>query len=251
MKKLTALILTLLLILSLSGCSDDVILSTPLIYTFDSQIHSLDIRINAADFVIKQGDEFSVESNLKHLTVEENNGILTIEEDLRLSINYTNAMLTLYVPEGTVFKDVRITTGAGKLTADRLASRSLKLTLGAGEVKIDRLIAEDRSDITGGAGKITISDGMLSNLELNMGVGELDMTTALCGSSHLSMGVGKSGLTLIGSRDDYTIDLEKGIGIMTVDGETVTDFGSSGSGDNRVSIEGGVGVFNLCFSQSE
>lgn len=250
MKKLTALILTLLFILSLTGCSDDAVLPTTQVYEFDSQIHSLDIQINAADFVIKQGDTFSVESNLKYLTVEENNGVLTIEEDVRLSVNYTNAMLTLYVPEGTVFKDVRITTGAGKLTADRLASRTLKLTLGAGEVKIAELTAEDRSDITGGAGKITVSGGTLNNLELKMGVGELDMTSTLCGSSHLTLGVGKTSLTLLGSRDDYTINLEKGLGIITVDGETVTDFGSSGSGDHRVSIEGGVGVFNLRFSQS-
>ena len=49
-------------------------------YSVSSEIQSLEVKINAADFTIKQGESFSVESNLKHLTVEDKNGVLTIEE---------------------------------------------------------------------------------------------------------------------------------------------------------------------------
>ena len=43
-------------------------------YSVSSDITSLDIEINAADFTVKQGESFSVESNLKGLKVEEKNG---------------------------------------------------------------------------------------------------------------------------------------------------------------------------------
>ena len=48
-------------------------------YSVSSDIQSLEVKINAADFTIKQGESFSVESNLKHLTVEDKNGVLTIK----------------------------------------------------------------------------------------------------------------------------------------------------------------------------
>ena len=36
---------------------------------------------------------------------------------------------------------------------------------------------------------------------------------------------------------------------ITVDGKTVTDFGSSGNGQNHIEINGGVGTINLNFKE--
>ena len=84
-----------------------------------------------------------------------------------------------------------------------------------------------------------------------MGVGELNLSAALLGDSDLTLGVGASNLTLIGSRDDYKIEIEKGLGSITVDGESVSDFGTSGNGQNNVEIKGGVGAINLNFLEGE
>lgn len=59
----------------------DAVMEDVKTYTVSSDINSLEIEINAADFVIKQGDNFAVESNLKHLTAEEKNGVLFIKEE--------------------------------------------------------------------------------------------------------------------------------------------------------------------------
>lgn len=84
-----------------------------------------------------------------------------------------------------------------------------------------------------------------------MGVGELNLTAALLGNNDLTFGVGKSNLTLIGDRDDYRIDAEKGIGSITVDGKIFTDFDSSGNGQNHVEIEGGIGAIDLEFQEPQ
>ena len=55
------------------------------------RIHSLDIQISAADFKIVSADEFSVESNLKYLSVSEKNGILKIVDEAKSNSNYSNA----------------------------------------------------------------------------------------------------------------------------------------------------------------
>lgn len=253
MKKYVALFLILLLALPLFGCfQENVVLDEIKAYQVTSEIHSLDIRLNAADFVIEYGETFGVESNLKYLSVTEKNGILTIiDEGKGNSRNYNNAKLTLYIPRDTVFDDVSIETGAAKLTAETLSTASLELELGAGDVSIEQLNVTSHADIEGGAGEITVAGGTLNNLELEMGVGELNMTAALLGNNELNFGIGESNLTVLGSKDDYRINIEKGLGSITVDGEKVTDFGTSGNGQHSLEIETGVGSVNLKFQENE
>ena len=249
MKKFTALIVSVVLLICLVGCNkNDVVLDEAKTYEITSEIHSLDIRISAADFKIQHGDEISVESNLKYLSVSEKDGVLTIVDEEK-NYNDSDAMLTLYVPNDMVFEEVDITTGAAKMTVGTLSANSLKLKLGAGDVQIESLNASSDADIEGGVGQITIASGTLNDLTLKMGMGELNLSAAVLGESDLKFGVGESNVTLIGSKDDYKVDIEKGLGNITVDGKTVTDFGSSGNGQNHIEIEGGVGTINLKFQE--
>ena len=250
MKKYVVTVLVFLLLLALASCgSEHAVLGDSQTYEISSDIHSLDIQINAADFKIEHGDEFSVESNLKYLSVSEKDGVLTIIDEAKSNSNYSNAVLTLYVPNGIVFDDVDITTGAAKLTADALSTSSLELKLGAGDVRFERLHASSAAVIKGGAGQITVASGTLHDLTLEMGVGELDLSVALLGNSDLKFGVGESNLTLYGSKDDYKVAIEKGLGSISVDGKDVSDLDGSGNGQNRINIEGGVGTVNIAFRE--
>lgn len=226
----------------------DAVLENVKTYTVSDNITKLEIEIGAADFAIKQAGTFSVESNLKNLTVTEKNGTLIIKEKKRLG-TYNGAVLVLNIPADTVFEKAEITTGAGRLTAEALWANTLKLELGAGEVNIKSLIAKTKADIDGGAGKITISGGSLYNLDLDMGVGQLNLTSALAGNSELDLGVGESNLTFIGGKDDYAVDIEKGLGSITVDGKNFSNY-SSTDGQNRIDINGGVGAINIDFKES-
>lgn len=224
-------------------------------HTFTSKISDLNIQLNAADFYIKEGNSFSVESNLKNLEIHEKNGRLTLKDLTKIKLNgsntYENAVLTIYVPVGTVFDNVNIKTGAGRFTVDSLSAATIGFELGAGDVTISKLIAEKSADIEGGAGRITISNGAIKDLALKMGMGQLNLTAALTGDSELELGVGESNITLLGSKDDYELDIEKGIGNITVDGKNVTDYGSSGNGANEVEIHGGIGAINVEFKEQQ
>ena len=220
-------------------------------YTVSSDIKSLEVKINAADFTIKQGDSFSVESNLKYLTVEDKNGVLTIRDTKKFIRTYTGAVLTLYIPADTVFDKANITTGAGRMTVDNLSANTMNFELGAGEVAIDTLVASSDIDINGGAGKITISGGALHNLDLDMGAGQLNLTSALTGESDFDLGVGESNITVIGNKNDYKLDIEKGLGNITVDGTSVSNIKGQGNGNNDIEISGGIGAINLKFGKSD
>ena len=132
---------------------------------------------------------------------------------------------------------------------DQLSAGTMKFELGAGEVTIDKLIATTAIDIDGGAGRITISDGALHNLDLDMGVGHLNLTSALTGESDFDLGIGESNITVIGNKDDYKLDIEKGIGNITVDGTSVSNIKEYGNGNNSIEVSGGIGAINLRFQE--
>lgn len=220
-------------------------------YDVSSDINTLKVEINAADFQVKQGETFSVESNLKHLTVNDKNGVLTIKETKKFSGKYTNAILILYIPAETKFENVNLTTGAGRLTIDKLSADTLDFELGAGEVFITHLIATLSADIEGGAGKITVSDGTVNNLDLQMGVGQLNLISALTGECELDLGVGESNITVLGNKDDYKLDIEKGIGNITVNGSSISNIKGHGNSKDSIEITGGIGAINVKFEENK
>ena len=225
--------------------------SDPQIYSISGEINNLNIEISAAELSIIEGDGFCVESNLEGLKVNEKNGCLTIREKNRLfgSYSYENAFLKVYIPAEISFDAVDITTGAGKFTVDSLSAGTVDFEFGAGEVSIGNLTVTESADIEGGAGRITVSDGAIKDLDMDMGVGQLNLTSSLSGDCKMDLGVGESNITLIGDKDDYRVELDRGLGNVSVDGKSVSDFGSSGSGVNKVEINGGIGAINIRFGK--
>ena len=260
--KYFAIVLALLLVAAIIGGilqavgqftglqGSDTVMDTSKTYSFSPAVHTLHLQINAADITIRQAEEGSVVSNLKYLTVKEENGVLTVKEPMRsASLSVTNASLVLNLPAEISFDRIKIETGAGQLTVDTLSCQRLTLNLGAGNVQLDHLQVSQEAEIEGGAGKIVIANGSVNGLDLDMGVGTLEMTAALSGDCDLNLGVGKSVLTLLGTQDDYQIEIEKGVGSITVDGKSVSDYGSGGNSSNHIEIEGGVGAIELNFLQ--
>lgn len=211
-------------------------------YTVEQDISSLKIDINAADFTVAVGDEFSVISNLKDLTVKNEGGVLTVIENKILGRDYNNAVLKIYVPESFVFDKADIETGAGRVTVDTLSADRLSLELGAGEVKITELNASQKAEIDGGAGKITINGGTLNNLDFDMGIGECNLSAEIFGKSELDCGVGEANITLKGTSDDYEIYVSKGIGNVKIDGQSTSDEHTYGNGENKIELNCGVGA---------
>lgn len=250
MLKYFLIALVVLSLVALVGCaSQPAVLGNTKTYDTTSDIHSLDVEINAADFVIVQGDEFSVESNLKNLSVLEEDGVLKIVEKTRFARSYNGASLKLCIPEDMVFENASIKTGAGRLTAQSFSANTLELKTGAGRVEFEHLEASENVNIKGGAGEISIKDGTLNNLTLDLGVGELNMTAKLLGESELKFGVGESDVTLLGNREDYSFDIRNGVGTINIDGVTASGFVGSGIGENCVKIKGGVGSTNIEFQE--
>lgn len=219
-------------------------------YPVRGDVKELIIDISAADLSIETGDDFRVESNHKYLNVKESDGKLFISEDRNGFLsNAEGTHLYIYIPEDMHFTYAEVNTGAGSVKIDELSTDVIELELGAGEVQIGKLTAEKRAEINGGAGELTIRDGLLHNMELDMGVGELNLTGRILGKSSLDYGIGEAGVTLLGTEEDYQVKLDKGIGEATLEGESMRDDSVYGSGDNQIEIDGGIGELHITFRE--
>lgn len=225
----------------------DGILDEMKTYSVSSEVTSLEMELGGTEVQIKTGKALSVESNLKHLTVEEKDGCLRVEQTGQTGMNFDDALLILYLPADFSFREAEIETGAGRLAVQVLSAGKLTLDLGAGEVVIDDLRVMDSCQINGGAGAVTVKNGAIHNLNMDMGVGQLILTAKLTGSCGMDLGVGQTELTLLGAREDYRIKIDKGVGSAEIDGESATNGQTYGTGDVFVAIDGGVGSIEVEF----
>ncbi len=208
---------------------------------------SLSVNISAAELEIKTGEEFVIETNNRYLSYKQNGENLRIYETKPFFALRKGMKVTLTVPKETVFDYADIDAGAGKVTIDELLAGSLNIELGAGELKAERLDALDKAEIDGGAGSVTIMSGLLNNADIDMGVGELNLTSELDGKSSIDYGLGETNLVLLGTDDDYKIELDKGIGEAWLEGVKMSDDSVYGGGSRRVEIDGGIGELNIIF----
>ena len=133
---------------------------------------------------------------------------------------------------------------------DGLSLLDQAISLGAGEVNIDYIEAREVADIDGGTGETTIKSGKLSNLSFDLGVGEAELTSELRGDCDMDLGVGSLALTILGEKDDYTIEVNKGIGEYSIDGEKIHDNDKIGEGNNHLQIDGGIGDAKINFKEN-
>ena len=215
-------------------------------YPVTGEIENLDLEISAAALKIIPGDRFSVESNHKYLTVMEEKGVLTVSEKRsNFGVSSGDVAVVMTIPEKYVFEGALISAGAGKVSIDTLSAKELTLELGAGATEIGTLEVKNHSSVSSGTGKLTIRDGELHDLSMEMGVGKLEFTGRMTGNCDVDFGIGGAELTLLGSRDEYQIELYKGIGEVTLNGKDMSDGGVYGTGENRIDIDGGVGSIRI------
>lgn len=208
----------------------------------DVSVKATAVRIRTA----KEGEPVRIETNNEYITSWVDGSTLNVVEKSHGFFGWGGTGdLVIYVREDTTFDSVEIEIGAGTLDVERLEAKDLKLNLGAGKTAIDELIATRRAEIDGGAGVVEIRGGELHDLDLDLGAGKAELRARVVGNGRVTAGVGKTELTLIGREEDYRLRIDKGIGSVTLDGRSLSDGESVGSGATLIEIDSGVGAVEM------
>ena len=214
------------------------------------EVTTLKIDLAYTNLDIKTGDDFKVETNNSKMTFEENNGSVKIKEENRNWLNNNNmsSNLIIYIPEDMIAIDeTKIQTGAGKINIEKLNTQSLYLELGAGDVYIENVIATGETKIDGGVGKTELKSCEINNLKANLGMGEFTFSGKLTGKSEIDSGIGAINIDLIDNKNNYKIDVSKGLGNVTLDGQKLETDRVYGIGENYLDIDGGIGEIKIDF----
>lgn len=210
-----------------------------------TEVEEMQIECKLSNLTIKEGKEFKVEATTEENKFECKNtdGILKIREKEFGFFwnNVSDSNITVYIPENTKLANVKIETGAGKVTIEKLCTYELKLDLGAGSVKISDINVEKEARINGGVGKVEIENSVFNNLDLDCGVGQFKMTSKLIGNTDIDCGVGRLKINLMGKEEDYKISAKKGLGSFTINSKEIQNDTTYGNGENYIKIEAGVG----------
>lgn len=209
---------------------------------------NLDIDIKSSSILIKTSDKFKVETSNKYIECKQDKNTIHItEKNHNWLRKNNNGTLSIYIPEDIILNNFSIESGAGEVNIEQLSTKTLNLDLGAGLVNINKLTVLSNTKIDGGAGEVNIDNSDLGNLDLDMGAGKFALTAKLHGKSEIDHGLGEIKLNLIGTKDDYQIHVDKGIGNATIDNDKINNDQTVGNGNNIIDIDGGVGNIDINF----
>ncbi len=214
-------------------------------YSYDNgttdEVRVLDIKVLLADLVIVVGDSFSVAGSDENISVSQNGSKLVINEKKIYDIFKSDRSVVITVPSDKLFERVRIDAGAGEITAELISASTVNFNFGAGDVHIEHLFVSDKALINAGVGAFSVSEATVNNLDMHFGVSDVRISGVLFGKTDIDCGVGNIELSLKGSEADYRIDMDKGTGKATLNGKTLEDDVTYGSGNSEISFDGGVG----------
>ena len=216
------------------------------------EISALKVELAFTNLEIRTGDSFKVETNNSKITFTNNNGSVKIREENHnwLNNNKYTSDLIIYIPEDMMALDeTKIETGAGKINIEKLNTQSLYLELGAGDVYIENLSVAKETKIDGGVGKTEIKSCKMHNLKANLGMGEFVFNGKLTGKNEIDSGVGAINIYLIDNKENYTIEVSKGLGNVTLDGQKLEMDRVYGTGENYLDIDGGIGEIEINFRE--
>lgn len=148
--------------------------------------------------------------------------------------NMGNVMVvTIQIPEGTVFDDAELSLGAGKFTIGSLQADDMEINLGAGKLEADYLKA-DKFTCTAGAGQILIDKAEFANdVEISVGAGEVILSASIPGDLHAECGMGNMEITIFGSTEqEHNYKMECAAGNLTAGSRSVSGLAAEQNIDN-------------------
>lgn len=215
-------------------------------YTVTDNSESIYINLKFSDLKIIEGDYIKLTTNDKYIEFTNKIKEIKITDNNRKFSKNTKYSTTLTLPN-SVYKKIFIDNGAGKLNIEKINTDILELNLGAGSTNLNNLTVNKKTEIDSGAGSLNINNSNLSNLDLDIGVGSANIETRLVGISNINNGIGSVNINILDSKDNYKIEVEKGIGTININNEKVKNDTTIGNGINLIDLESGIGTINMQF----
>lgn len=170
-------------------------------YTFEDVTASdLEIVVGAGSLKVKYHTEPSVKLEIgsdDRMQCFVENDTLKIIGGVTDSLS-SHSDMTVYLPEGTTYKDVLVDVGAGNLVAETFFGEDIVVDVGMGNVVIEDIVVR--------------------NLDITVGMGNVEIEGAINEDAIIDCGMGQVTMDLVGSGQDFDYELDCGMGALDVEG---------------------------------
>ena len=215
----------------------------------------------------KQSVVYSITNNTKKIgaSVQVEGDTLTISTKKNRKWNWfsgwkrdrmgrSKTVITVKIPQNTVFDTADINIGAALLTLDGFtASQRFKLNTGAGEVDVKNITASN-VNIQTGVGETVFHNCSFTDTVMNTGIGETVFDGKIFKSLDIKAGIGEIDMRINGKKDDYLINATSGIGSILIDGRSATGIDSTFRINNQnalhtIRVKAGIGEVDIKFTE--
>lgn len=230
--------------------------------TYSNQFYdvkSLDILNGIATLDIKKSNDDVLKVEAEN--VDQN--FVCQKEETTLKISYyvdkskskknqntsKEAKIIVYVPENTKFDDVVLDSSIGKITIEDLNTKSMDISSNVGTFNASN-ISSDKTKISGGIGSIDIKKSNLKDMNLESNVGKVTIDGKITGNSKIKGGLGEINLNIDGDEQSYNITNKGGMGVLSVDGNSIESNQNilTPNKPNNIDVNLGVGTIKINFS---
>lgn len=175
-----------------------------------SGIKELDVDINYLQVWIRESEESEVRTELFNIPEEVKDNLLIYQEGSELNVEIRRmsevikemknrgeeAGITIWIPKDLTMHSASLSCGAGELLVDNIRAAELDLEVGAGTAEITDFTA-DQLDVSCDVGEVVVAG--TANVE-----------------SQIECGIGAVTYQANGAKEDYSYDLECGVGTISI-----------------------------------
>lgn len=230
-------------------------------------VTSLDIEATINNVILLPGDNFTVtmENVSTYCKVTQDEGELKIHDTSHSGRSFLSwiadaldgkgfsslkgGTITVTYPSDFMANTCDIQAGTGTVSIQDLNAMELNIEAGTGSIEGSNITA-NYMDLEAGTGSADFKNCTFQGTDIEAGTGSISITGTMKGQNSIECGVGSVYLALTDPQDAYYMDVEKGLGSITIDGSSYSSVKSnSPSSSNALSIEGGVGNVTIDFAK--
>lgn len=213
----------------------------------NQNIIALDLDFASVNLNIKAGDTLKVETNIKNIEIKEYERKLKISTETPFLFGPNNKTINITIPQDLTLERFKLNVGGGNINVENITSVDWDISLGMSKASFDNITAPGKVKADNGVGSIEITNSTLNNLDLDNDFGAAKLEASLTGKTKLDNGLGGMNVTVWDKKDNYTIDVDNGLGSVNIDGESI-DQERLGSGQKTLSLNNGLGSINIKFT---
>lgn len=205
-----------------------------------NNIKRLEVDLEVAELIIRNGDSFKVEgTNIPNkMEIKQNGDTLKIsDENLPSYFSDKNIIITIYIPEEQQLDNIDLDIKYVSVDIEKLNATTITLDIYNNNCKIDKLIGNNM-ELNSQYANIDIYDSEVKRLDLDSESGTQNINVKVVENAKIDLEYADTNIKFIGKQEDYQIISQKRFGTTYIDEKEITsNMETVGSGTVKINLD--------------